>query len=65
MGLPAATEVQITPLSADNRRQSAARVPFHDTDNVVASGAEVQITPLSADNRIHWVGEVTFTRAIR
>ena len=31
-------EVQITPLSADNRRQSAASVPFHDTDNAVASG---------------------------
>ena len=31
-------EVQITPLSADNRSQSAARVPFHDTDNVVVSG---------------------------
>jgi hypothetical protein len=40
MGSPATTEVQITPLSADNRSQPVAWFPFHDT-----------ITPLSADNR--------------
>ncbi|MFM5458371.1 hypothetical protein ACET61_20720, partial [Aeromonas veronii] len=52
--------VQNTPLSADNRCQSAARVPFHDTDNAVVSGAEVQNTPLSADNRCQSAARVPF-----
>ena len=30
---PLGYEVQISPLSADNRCQPAARVPFHDIDN--------------------------------
>ncbi len=55
-----ATLVQISPLSADNRSQSAERVPFHDTDNAVVSGAEVQITPLSADNRSQSAARVSF-----
>ena len=56
-----ATLVQISPLlPADNRSQSAARVPFHDTDNAVVSGAEVQITPLSADNRSQSAARVPF-----
>ena len=33
MSSPATTEVQISPLSADNCCQSAARVSFHDSDN--------------------------------
>ncbi|WP_240533627.1 hypothetical protein [Aeromonas veronii] len=51
--------MQITPLSADNRCLPV-KIPFHDTDNVVASGAEVQITPLSADNRRQSAASVPF-----
>ena len=36
------------------------RIPFHDTDNVVVSGAEVQNTPLSADNRCQSAARVPF-----
>ncbi|WP_323931271.1 hypothetical protein, partial [Aeromonas veronii] len=38
MRFPAATEAQITSLSADNRCQPAAWFPFLDTDNAVSSG---------------------------
>ena len=36
------------------------RIPFHDTDNAVVSGAEVQNTPLSADNRSQSAARVPF-----
>jgi hypothetical protein len=38
MRFSAATEAQITSLSADNRCQPAAWFPFLDTDNAVFSG---------------------------
>ncbi|ATL91545.1 hypothetical protein CK911_01035 [Aeromonas sp. CU5] len=38
MRLPAGSETQITPLSADNRCHWMSGVPFHDTDNTDASG---------------------------
>ncbi len=43
--------MQITPVVSRQSMFARVKIPFHDTDNVVASGAEVQITPLSADNR--------------
>ncbi|WP_429034023.1 hypothetical protein, partial [Aeromonas veronii] len=36
--LPSGTQAKIGPLSADNRCHWMSGVPFHDTDNVVASG---------------------------
>ncbi|GJA21455.1 MULTISPECIES: hypothetical protein [Aeromonas] len=52
--------MQITPVVSRQSMFARVKIPFHDTDNVVASGAEVQITPLSADNRRQSAASVPF-----